>query len=143
MLPVQRHVGDLWQRDGRNLGHPWFQVTRVPLPIQPPPSLLYFVSDNSKVHCCYIREGGLSEGVAGCLALLSPKTDRHNLREIFLLPLKKVIYKVRGVTLGSRVYMLPASPRETNSPLPGSLTEAVLELAFASFTGWNHVDATI
>ena len=90
-----------------------------------------------------IREEVLSEGVAGFLALLSPKTDPNSLRAIFLLPLKKVIYKARGITLGSWVYVFSASPRETSCPLPGSLAEAVLEPAAASSTGWNHVDATI
>lgn len=64
-------------------------------------------------------------------------------QKIFLLPLENIIYKVEAITQEWSVLVFFASPRRINSPLTRSLAIAVLELAFALFTGLNNADVVI
>lgn len=137
-------VGDSWQRRSWNPGHLSLQVTQVPFPIWPPPSVIsVFDKPEKALLLTSGRKASQKEQLACSLYFLLRIFVSTVSQKIFLLPLENIIYKVEAITQGWSVLVFFASPRRINSPLTGSLAIAVLELAFALFTGLNNADVVI
>lgn len=101
----------------RGRGTPGSQVTRGSRSLRCPFQYFVFEMPNKAL---LLTRGKMFQRVASFPALLSANTHQHHVREIFLLPLNRVIYKVGVITLGFPMCVLSASLREA-SPLPGPL----------------------